>query len=396
MQIRFYFVPTTSAAKKGKGTIRVDIYGSLGRDDRQRFSTGIEIKATQWDKKKGWLKQFCERYAELNDLLKKKRSQYIRAMEFCQTEQIPLSKELLQEDGELGRPVYLEDAFAKYLDHKGGGTGSAKGVYKKLKGRKISIQSLCGPTGKTNCAKLSKTIVDKPNAASSTINQRMGIVAAACNLFDYEIRWKPLPMPKQTNTAHLKWDELLKLYNHTYKKRNHRLVVDIHVFATMAGLRLQDYGFTKYDMIKVGDTPALEIFQNKNQRFKTAPLSAIALEILERYEDWGETALPLFTTDGSFLRKNLREAAKEAGLNRRIKTVHIRNGKTEIEEHFLYEKLVNHSARHTVTTRLRSSGVDPRQVTDHLGWGKGKTQDNYDHSQGEGDLKRANRKLNEG
>ena len=135
---------------------------------------------------------------------------------------------------------------------------------------------------------------------------------------------------------------------------------DIFVFQCLIGCRVSDLWSMTKDNIIDG---AVEYIPRKTKEGNPVtvrvPLTATAIEILERYKDYQGKGLFPFTSQQEYNR-NIKEMFKQAGLNR---IVTVLNPTTrEEEKRPLYEIASSHLARRTFVGNLYKQVKDPNLI----------------------------------
>ena len=144
---------------------------------------------------------------------------------------------------------------------------------------------------------------------------------------------------------------------------------DIFVFQCLIGCRVSDLWSMTKDNIIDG---AVEYIPRKTKEGNPVtvrvPLTATAIEILERYKDYQGKGLFPFTSQQEYNR-NIKEMFKQAGLNRIVTVLNPTN--REEEKRPLYEIASSHLARRTFVGNLYKQVKDPNLICPMSGHSEG-------------------------
>ncbi|WP_138994033.1 site-specific integrase [Larkinella sp. C7] len=184
----------------------------------------------------------------------------------------------------------------------------------------------------------------------------------------------------------LKWDEVIKLQaadlpDYLARQR------DVFLFQCFTGLRWSDLPHARPgNLIEMqGEdnevAPVLRLVQQKGRRENLLPLSELAIEILNKYNG----KLPLITSQN--YNEYIKEAAKRAGLNRRVIDTQYRNGQRFDEEYFLHEYISSHTGRHTFAMISLERKIDITDLSGLMGHGSIETTMIYRTLRGEDKIK---------
>lgn len=196
-----------------------------------------------------------------------------------------------------------------------------------------------------------KWLLTSKNMQDSTINIALTAIRV---LLDYKgvskahvIKLKNKPTTKYALT----WEEVIKLRDFEYEKKEYREAVDVFVIDCQICLRYSDlYNPALKHLVDLpgGKVKALNLTQGKTGDAVFIPFPPVAAELMERY-GW---ELPLIkaassTSKTGHFNKYLKAAAKLAGLDRKIRITEVRGGNVTEEWLPLHELISAHDARHT-------------------------------------------------
>lgn len=153
-------------------------------------------------------------------------------------------------------------------------------------------------------------------------------------------------------------DEFKKIKE--YKPENPRIskIKDSYIFMCKTGQRLSDYKALNKDSIIYSNKSNLWYWEIKQIKVDTnvlVPLNQETYNILKKYN----FKLPLHSKSN----KDLKELAKEVGLDREIVENTTRNNKRIITKYKLYDIISLHSSRKTFVTVGIQSGINDHVIT---------------------------------
>ncbi|MDO6389062.1 tyrosine-type recombinase/integrase [Pontibacter sp. BT731] len=169
----------------------------------------------------------------------------------------------------------------------------------------------------------------------------------------------PFDLPHLKNTFNtekinhdLTWQEMKMLHEFTFSKPQYREAIDAFLIACQLGLRRGDLESVKklhlvtYET-SFGPTLCIRKRQGKTGQPVVVPFPPLAKSIYDKYE-----GMPKIQTNYNEL---LKDAAKEAKLNRLVTVESIRNGVLTEKEEPLHKVISSHKARHTAASRVREA-----------------------------------------
>lgn len=165
--------------------------------------------------------------------------------------------------------------------------------------------------------------------------------------------WLEVGSSRSNAKFSLEWSEVVKLSAHKYSKDHITKAAHTGVIISQLALRWGDFSklkkghIEKVHSFRHGSVLVVNKNQGKTGQPVFVPMPALARKLFDLY---GE--LPLTTKARGHLADNLRDAAKEAGLTRLIRTTKTYNGNIEEEWKPLHEVLTPHILRHTGATLI--------------------------------------------
>lgn len=183
-----------------------------------------------------------------------------------------------------------------------------------------------------------------------------------------------LKVVKKTVTF-LTFDELIQFANHEIEKPHLRLARDLWCFMAFTSLRYSD--LANLMVGHIADNRIDMVTQKTTDRI-TIPLTDGANQILERYKGCPTSDGHVFSVPANQkMNAYIKEAAKEAGLNRMVvDTYYI--GKERIEEQHPFHEIIScHDARRTFVSCSLAMGIPPQVVMKATGHKTYKTMQPY-------------------
>ena len=183
----------------------------------------------------------------------------------------------------------------------------------------------------------------------------------------YEIRpgvvdYKPNLTIVPKTVTFLKYDELMKFYDHKFAggHSNWETARDLFCFMAFTSLRYSDLAGLK--RANVHDDH-LEIVTQKTHDKLSIPLISYAKDIIHKYEGVDYKKGVMFPVPSNQkLNSNLKEAAKEAGLEREVSLLYYKGSKRHEEVRKFYEIIGCHDGRRTFVCCSLAFGIPPTVV----------------------------------
>ena len=160
----------------------------------------------------------------------------------------------------------------------------------------------------------------------------------------------------------LKYDELMDFYHYKFPedKKDWDLVRDMFCFMAFTSLRYSDMVNLKKANI-MGDH--LEICTQKTHDKLSIPITQYAQEIIDKYKDEDYKDGKMFKMYANqIINHLLKEAAKEAGLNREVMQVYYKGSKRYEEVKKFHEVIGCHDGRRTFVCCSLAFGIPPTVV----------------------------------
>jgi len=179
-----------------------------------------------------------------------------------------------------------------------------------------------------------------------------------------EYKGMPTHFVKSPKTADptkhaLSWPEVLQLATADYNTKRVKEIALCFVANCQICLRFSDLhkintNMTEIETTKYGKVMVINLNQQKTGAPIFIPIPPRALSIIKKY---GKLPLPKFDKNSSSFAFNtwLKQAAKEAELNRLVRTTKVINGNIIEEWVPLYEQISSHDARHTGYSRVKEA-----------------------------------------
>lgn len=202
------------------------------------------------------------------------------------------------------------------------------------------------------------------------INERPGY-----NIPDKVLTFNPhLKVVKKTVTF-LTYDELIHFLNYEIEKPHLRLARDLWCFMAFTSLRYSD--LVNLMVGHIADNRIDMVTQKTTDRI-TVPLTDGAKEILERYKDIPTSDGHVFNVPANQkMNEYIKEAAKEAGIDRMIVDTYFVGTERKEEQHPFHEIISCHDARRTFVSCSLAMGIPPQVVMKATGHKTYKTMQPY-------------------
>lgn len=216
------------------------------------------------------------------------------------------------------------------------------------------------------------TLKGKNGAAglsNPTINKEISVIKAF-------LRWaadngycepnKMVSMRSRLKSAHktivyLKWEELMRLYNHDFGAMTHLSQVrDVFCFCCFTSLRYSDVRNLK--RADVGDN-SITVTTVKTDDRLVIELNKYSRAILERYKGMqypGDMALPVISNQR--MNDYIKQAAKMCGIDSTVTVSRYQGNRRTDEEKPKYELLSTHAGRRTFICNALTLGIPPSVV----------------------------------
>lgn len=168
----------------------------------------------------------------------------------------------------------------------------------------------------------------------------------------------------ETEIIYLTMDELMRLYNHTFKTEKHSRVRDVYCFNCFTGLRISDtIALKRSNILKDSIVLTIQKTRAKNTRI---PLNKFSKAILDKYKDTIHEPLPIITQQK--FNEYIKECCEKVKINTPTTITRYcgqrRIDKTEPKWKFI----TNHTARKTFVTNSLVLGMKEmvvRNITGH-------------------------------
>lgn len=395
MQAIIYFMETKATfnlrePKREKPTNINMICPINGKQIKINIGTQFNIYPKHWDKKtqtaivnNSLEKIYIDHHTEVNNRIKEclklfdEWKQYIAE----NTNLIYNSEELLKKyiNGETNNletnPI---EWFYYYLDTHSTAKESSKAQYRRnikafetfIKEKKIRLNSFSQFTYDTliqyrdyllNKSEDVKTIINKIDVLTLLLRQ-----AEKFSLIDLRknriASYKNLPNKiKDDNKIYLTDDEINKIYSLKMTGEK-KIVRDIFIVQCYLGQRISDIGNLENATI-IEDK--IDLYQKKTNTHVTILLNPIAKNILSEYNN----AFPKrIANNNSLMNKQIKEIAKEAGINEEITYREQKGKEIETKKVEKWELVTTHTARHSFITNFLKKDYSKemiKKVTGH-------------------------------
>lgn len=184
-------------------------------------------------------------------------------------------------------------------------------------------------------------------------------------------RFKTSAKAIDPGTIYLTTDEIMRIYEvakrgeFSYREDKRKMMRDVafyFVLGTQLGLRSVDLSISKGNLVKNEKGVFLNMKNQKTTSAVLIPVSALALEILQRY-DW---SLPKLSYETA--RRHLPEIAKMAEIAEEVIYRSVVDGRIVETTYKKYELVSPHTMRRSWATNLIKSGANPMDVMRVGGW----------------------------
>lgn len=195
------------------------------------------------------------------------------------------------------------------------------------------------------------------------------------NITDKVLNFDPhLKVTKKTVTF-LRYDELIHFFNAPLEKEHHRIARDLWCFMAFTSLRYSDLANLMRGHISDG---RIEMVTQKTSDRITVPLTEYAKKIIERYNDNSKADGHVFNVPANQkMNQYVKEAAKEAGIDRLIVDTYFVGMERKEEQHPFHEIISCHDARRTFVSCSLAMGIPPQVVMKATGHKTYKTMQPY-------------------
>ncbi len=177
---------------------------------------------------------------------------------------------------------------------------------------------------------------------------------------------------QEIDIIYLTIDELLHLYNYSFKQSRHIKARDLYCFSCFTGLRYSDITDLKHEHIR--DNVILKRIKKTNQ-IETIPLNDFAIKILEKYKDLPLNALPHIS--GQKANKYIKEACEIAEIDSPVVITERRGGKTKELIKPKHKLITMHTGRKTFVTNSLILGMNVKAIKGITGHKKDNTFNKY-------------------
>lgn len=343
---------------KKDGTAQISVC-AYKNGKRKYFSTGICIKPAQWDKKKHRIKANAINYMQKNEYLAKCIGdiEKYELNKLLNGEQVSLN-ELKNEAAESRKHSLVEFMEKEIKENKSISTGTRR-VYisclhrlkqfrKKIYFEDITYSFLIGFEEYLRSMKLNNNSIAKHMKTIRTMINRAynyGIIQNADHFRNYKFKKEP------TSRTYLTPEELEKIENITFSKKNLDYVKDMYLFSVYTGLRFSDVKRVKSsDIQDIEGKKYLVITMKKTKEPLRLPISQLfngkSIDIIKKHSS-EKNGVIFNKYDNEEANRILKSVADHAGIS----------GKN----------LTFHTARHTTATYLIYKGVPLAVVQKILG-----------------------------
>lgn len=218
----------------------------------------------------------------------------------------------------------------------------------------------------------------KNNYKNRTISKQIVMLKAFLRWIN-ELKGYTIPDKVLNYTVHLKvirktvtflhYDELMHLASFPLSKSHIRHARDLWCFMAFTSLRYSDLANLKVGHISEN---RIDMVTQKTSDRITIPLTDGALKIYNQYKDSPTPDGHIFYVPANQkLNEYIKEAAKEAGINRIIVDTYFVGTERKEEQHPFYEIISCHDARRTFVSCSLAMGIPPQVVmkaTGHKGY----------------------------
>ncbi len=176
---------------------------------------------------------------------------------------------------------------------------------------------------------------------------------------DDAIKFNPNLKSLPKTVTYLTHDELMNFYNFKFKSTRLERIRDMWAFMAFTSLRFSDMQNLCWDNVF---DDHIDIVIQKTATFKEIPLTENAREILQKYRSKSATGKVFNTISNEKFNDYVKEAAKEASLNREIIEKTICGTSVTTKRSKFYEIISAHDARRTFVCCSIAMGIPPNVV----------------------------------
>ncbi len=326
-------------------------------------------------------------HKEINERLEKLESKFSNFVLKCQTDQTPITENLVKQFLEnkriySGKEKPFWDAYQEYLNLLNVAKKTKQNYelyHNKLEEFEAETGYLIDYSTITPAfnVKYKDYILVKKNLSWNTyataIKKLKFFMVWALNMeYHEETSFRKFSVTeKEPIVIHLTEDELKKLYNRDFQSKRLNQARDIFCFGCFTGLAFADIFSLRHEHIQNG---TIIKHRKKSKKRIETPLSEPAIEILKKHSG-RISPLPAISNDK--LNEYIRECAKLAGLDRIIVYKKFTGGK-EIEQTApLHSVMSSHHARKTFITLFYESTKDYIGAKNNAGISQDKTMRRY-------------------
>ncbi len=175
------------------------------------------------------------------------------------------------------------------------------------------------------------------------------------------------------NVVFLTWEELMKVYNHTFEQPYLSRTRDVFCFCCFTSLRYSDAAaLRKTDIYD----DAIHITTQKTNDKITIELNNYSRTILQRYADNDtEKALPVISNQK--MNVYVKEVCRQCGINEKLTDIYYIGGKKYVETKEKWEMIGTHSGRRTFICNALMLGIAPNVVMKWTGHSDYKSMQPY-------------------
>ena len=171
----------------------------------------------------------------------------------------------------------------------------------------------------------------------------------------------------------LTWEELMKVYNHTFERPNLSRARDFFCLCCFTSLRYSDAAALKKTDIY---DDAIHITTQKTNDKITIELNNYSRTILQRYADNDtDKALPVISNQN--MNVYVKEVCRQCGINEKLTDIYYIGGKKYVETKEKWEMIGTHSGRRTFICNALMLGIAPNVVMKWTGHSDYKSMQPY-------------------
>ena len=175
------------------------------------------------------------------------------------------------------------------------------------------------------------------------------------------------------NVVFLTWEELMKVYNHTFEQPYLSRTRDIFCFCCFTSLRYSDAAALKKTDIYDN---AIHITTQKTNDKITIELNNYSRSILQRYADSDtDKALPVISNQK--MNVYIKEVCRQCGINEKLTDIYYIGGKKIEETKEKWQMVGTHSGRRTFICNALMLGIAPNVVMKWTGHSDYKSMQPY-------------------